>query len=163
MKNTKKLTFAAVSCALSLALLYVATLIQTGTLALQYAVGLILMLTVSQSGIFYGICSYMATGILCIILLPDKSAAISYFVFFGSIPLMKYFAEKCPRILEWIIKVIFINIFIYGLYFAFSKVLVTYSSPIIYLWISAFITGVIYDLLLSFGFSFASRYFMKNP
>ena len=162
MKNTKKLTFAAVSCALSLALLYVATLIQTGTLAIQYAAGLILMLTVSQSGVFYGICAYAVTGILCFILLPDKSAAISYFVFFGSIPLMKFFAEKCSRIVEWIIKIIFMNIFIFGLYLIFITVMRT-MLPLVYLWIVAFISAVIYDWLLSFGFAFASRYFKKTP
>ena len=104
MKNTRKLTFAALSCGLSLALLYVASLIQTGTLAIQYAVGLILMLTVSQSGIVYGLSAYVVTGILCFILLPDKSAAISYLVFFGSIPLVKFFSEKCSGIVEWVIN-----------------------------------------------------------
>lgn len=160
MKNTKKLTFAAVSCGLSLALLYIASLIQTGTLAIQYAVGLILMLTVSQSGVFYGILAYAVTAILCFALLPDKSAAISYLLFFGSIPIIKFFAEKCGRILEWIIKIIFMNIFICGLYLVFKAVMLT-ALPLVYLWVGALISAVIYDILLSFGFSFAQRYFNK--
>ena len=162
MRNTKKLTFSALSCGLSLVLLYIASLIQTGTLAIQYAVGLAVMLTVSQCGIIYGFSAYAATGLLCLILLPDKSAAISYLIYFGSIPLMKFFAEKCPRILEWIIKLIFINIFICGLYFVFRTVVLT-ALPFVYLWIGALISAIIYDLLLSFGFSFAARYFKKTP
>ena len=161
MNTTKKLTFAAVACALSLALLFVASVVKTGTLAFQYAVGLTLMLVVSRSGIFYGISSYVATVVLSLVLLPDKTAATSYLLFFGAIPLMKFFAEKCGRITEWIVKIIFINIFICGLYFVFKAVLITYPLPAIYLWIAAFITAVLYDILLSFGFSFATRYFNK--
>ena len=161
MNTTKKLTFAAVACALSLALLFVASVVKTGTLAFQYAVGLTLMLAVSRSGIFYGISSYVATVVLSLVLLPDKTAATSYLLFFGAIPIVKYFAEKCGRITEWIVKIIFINIFICGLYFAFKAVLITYPLPAIYLWIAAFITAVLYDILLSFGFSFLQRYFNK--
>ena len=160
MKNTKKLTFAAISCALSLALLMLASLVQTGTLAFQYAVGLLVMLTVSKSGLLYGTMSYAATGILCFILLPDKANAISYLIFFGSIPIVKYFAEKCPRVLEWIIKIIFMNIFIGGLYLVFKAVILT-ALPTYYLWAGALISAIIYDIFLSFGFSFASRYFDK--
>ncbi|MBR6523018.1 MAG: hypothetical protein IKT39_00205 [Clostridia bacterium] len=160
MKNTKKLTFAAISCALSLALLYIASLVHTGTLAFQYAVGLLVMLTVSKSGIIYGTMSYAATCILCFILLPDKANAISYLLFFGSIPLVKFFAEKFPRIVEWIVKIIFMNIFICGLYFIFRAVMLT-AMPLVYMWLAALITAIAYDLLLSFGFSFASRYFDK--
>lgn len=160
MKSTKKLTFAAISCALSLVLLYIASLVQTGTLAFQFAVGLLIMLTVSNSGFFYGISVYIATVLLCFILLPDKANAISYTLFFGVIPLVKYFAEKCPRIVEWIIKILFINIFVCGLYLVFKASMLT-ALPTYYIWTGALITGVIYDILLSFGFSFASRYFKK--
>lgn len=161
MKSTKKLTFAAVSCALSLALLTLASLVQTGTLAFQYAVGLLVMLTVSRSGLYYGIASYSATAILCFILLPDKANAISYTLFFGAIPIVKYFAEKCSRLVEWIVKIVFMNIFISGLYFIFRAVMLT-AMPAYYLWAGALITAIAYDLLLSFGFSFASRYFKKS-
>ena len=161
MKKTKKLTFAAVSCGLSLALLYVASLIQTGTLAIQYAVGLILMLTVSKSGVLYGISAYISTTVLCFILLPDKSVALSYLLFFGSIPLLKYFAEKCGRIIEWVVKIIFMNIFICGLFFAFRAVMLT-AMPVIYLWAGALFTAICYDLLLSFGFTYVRRYFDKT-
>lgn len=162
MKNTNKLTFAAVGCALSLALLYIASLVQTGTLAFQYAVGLILMLTVSHSGIFYGISAFAVTSILCLVLLPDKSFAVAYLLFFGAIPVMKYFAEKCGKVFEWIIKLVFLNIFICGLYFAFRAVMLT-ALPAVYHWIGAFVTAIAYDFLLSLGFSFTRRYFKKNP
>lgn len=161
MKNTRKITFAAVGCALSVVLLFVASLVQTGTLAFQYAVGLLIMLTVSRSGLYYGISSYIATAILCFALLPDKATAVSYTLFFGTIPIIKYFAEKCPRVIEWIIKILLMNIIICGMYFAFRAVILT-ALPVPYLWVGALISAICYDLLLSFGFSFASRYFNKN-
>ena len=160
MKSTKKLTFAAVSCALSLALLILASLVQTGTLAFQYAVGLLVMLVVANSGLFYGLSAYISTALLCFALLPDKANAISYTLFFGSIPLVKFFAEKCHRVLEWIIKIIFMNIFIGGLYLVFKAVILT-ALPTYYLWAGALISAIIYDIFLSFGFSFAQRYFKK--
>ncbi len=162
MTNTKKLTFSAVSCGLSISLLYIASLVQTGTMTFQYAVGLIVMLTVSKAGIIYGAISYVATFLLSFILLPDKSAALSYAVFFGAIPLVKFFAEKCPRILEWVIKIILMNILIGALYLIFRTVILT-AMPTVYLWIGALVTAVLYDILLGFGFTFMSRYFKKNP
>ena len=161
MKNTKKLTFSAICCALSLALLFVVSLVTTGTLAFQYATGLLLMLTVSRCGIGYGISAYAVTTALLFILLPDKANAISYTAFFGAIPIIKFFAEKRSRITEWIIKFIFMNLCILVLYLVFKSV-ISASLPIALLWIAAFISAVIYDLLLSYGFTFASRYLKKT-
>ena len=161
MSRTKKLTFAAVSCALSLALLYVASLVQTGTLAFQYAVGLLVMLTVSRSGILCGVSSYIATLALCFVLLPDKANAVSYALFFGPIPLVKFFAEKFSRPLEWVIKIILMNIFIFALYLIFRSVMPAALSVTI-LWAVALFVAIGYDLLLSFGFSYAVRYLKKK-
>ncbi|MFA7637433.1 MAG: hypothetical protein WCX81_06690 [Monoglobales bacterium] len=157
MKNTKKLTFAAVASALSFALLYIASLVQTGTLAFQFMVGLILMVTVSKSGIGYGFLTYIVSSILCLTLLPDKSAAISYSIFFGTIPIVKYFAEKCSVIIEWIIKIFFMNIFLCGIYFVF-RMAIGIDLPLALLWLGALIAAVLYDILLSYGFSYAVRY-----
>ncbi|MBR5586441.1 MAG: hypothetical protein IKW02_00600 [Clostridia bacterium] len=161
MKNTKKLTFSAICCALSVALMFVASLVTTGTLAFQFAVGLLLMLTVWRCGIFYGISSFAATALLLFLLLPDKANAISYTLFFGIIPIIKFFAEKHSRIVEWIIKLIFMNIFIFALYLVF-KSLISANLPIPLLWLAALAVAVGYDLLLSYGFTFASRYLKKT-
>ena len=161
MKNTKKLTFSAISCALSLALLFVASLVTTGTLAFQFATGLLLMLTVSKCGIYYGISAYAVTSALLFVLLPDKANAISYTVFFGAIPIIKFVAEKRGRIVEWIIKLVFMNICILALYLLY-KTMISVDFPIAFLWVAALAVAVIYDLLLSYGFTFASRYLKKT-
>ena len=160
MKNTKKLTFAAVACALSLALLFIASLVQTGTLAIQFMVGLTIMITVSRSGIGYGFLTYIVTSVLCFTLLPDKSAAISYTLFFGSIPLVKFFAEKCSVILEWSIKIVFMNISLCGIYFVF-RMAIGIDLPLLVLWLGALFAAVGYDILLSYGFSYVTRYIKK--
>lgn len=159
MNSAKKLTFAAISSALSIVLLYIASLIKTGTIAIQFITGLILMITVSKSGIAYGILSYFVTALLCLILLPDKSVAITYSIFFGTQPIIKFFAEKFSRIAEWCIKIPVI-ILISVLMFIIFKALLPEISAILIV-IAATVAAVCYDILLSFGFAFASRYLQK--
>lgn len=161
MSNTKKLTFAAICCTLSVVLLYVASLVKTGTLSFQYVCGLIVMIVVWRCGFLYGTITFGVTSLLLFALIPDKTAAISYTLFFGAIPLSKFVSERLSIFWEWVLKIVFINIFIVGLFFIF-KAAVTISFPIYYLWVIGIIIGVGYDLLLGFGFSFASNYLKKN-
>ena len=160
MKKTKNLTFSAVCSAIIVSLLYLASLVKTGTLSFQYICGLIIMLIASRCGIASGIGVFGVSSVLLFFLSPDKTAAISFTLFFGIFPIIKYFAEKGRRTFEWILKVVFINVFILALYIVFKSVL-SLSIPIYVLWIAGIISGIIYDLLLSFGFTFASRYLRK--
>ena len=160
MKKTKNLTFSAVSSAIIVALLYLASIVKTGTLSFQYVCGLIIMLTSSRCGIASGMGVFGVSSLLLFFLLPDKTAAISFTLFFGIFPIVKYFAEKCRRTFEWILKVVLINVFILALYIVFKSVL-SLSLPVYVLWAAGIISGIIYDLLLSFGFTFASRYLQK--
>ncbi len=159
MNKTKKLTFCAIICALSLAIFFLASALTTGTLTFQYVAGLLIMLAVAKSGIKFGILSYFVICISGWIIIPDKTIIISYIIFFGSIPLIKYFAEKKGRIFEWIIKLVCFNIFVLGIYFAYQTTL-TYSQIII--WLAFLAAALLYDVLLSFGFTFASKY-LKKP
>ena len=159
MNSTKKLTFAAICCALSIVLLYIASLIKTGTIAFQFITGLILMITVSKSGIFHGICSYIVTALLCLFLLPDKSVAITYSLFFGTLPIVKFFSEKFTRIAEWCIKGPFMVLLSVLMFIIFKALLPEIS--VILIVVGTVISAIFYDILLSFGFAFASRYFQK--
>lgn len=159
MSSTKKLTFAAIASAISVVLLYIASLIKTGTIAIQFVTGLVLMITVARSGVLHGILSYIVTALLCLFLLPDKSIAITYTVFFGSLPILKFFAEKRSRIIEWCIKIPVIILISVLMFIIFKAVLP--QVPAILIITAATVSAIFYDILLSFGFAFASRYFQK--
>lgn len=159
MSNTKKLTFSAISSALSIVLLYIASLIKTGTIAIEFIAGLVLMVAVSKSGILHGIFSYIVTAILCLLLLPDKSVAIIYSLFFGTLPVIKFFAEKFSRAIEWCIKIPVMILISFLLYYLFKTVLP--ALPALLIVSAVTILAVFYDILLSFGFAFASRYLQK--
>ena len=121
MKKTKSLTFSAVSSAIIVALLYLASIVKTGTLSFQYVCGLIIMLTSSRCGIASGMGVFGVSSLLLFFLLPDKTAAISFTLFFGIFPIVKYFAEKCRRTFEWILKVVCFNAAVLIIYFVFAK------------------------------------------
>ena len=159
MSKTNKLTFSAICCALSIVLLYIASIIKTGTIAIQFITGVILMTAVSKSGITYGIFCYIVTAILCLFVLPDKSVAITYFVFFGLIPIVKFFGEKFSRISECFIKTLCFLIISIILYYLFKAMLPAIAPVIIIL--AVVVSAVFYDILLSFAFPFVSRYLQK--
>ena len=61
--------------------------------------------TIIEGGSRYAAIQYAAASILGFLLVPDKSAAILYVIFFGIYPLIKHFAEKIKRSwIRWVIK-----------------------------------------------------------
>ena len=118
-RQTKSLTVTAVAAALSVVLLYLGSLFPSGQAGFAAVACLLGIAVVIACGLGWGVLHYVAAGALALLLLPDKTVALLYAVFFGYYPVIKSLAERCHgRPLEWGIKLAVFNAALTVLLFA---------------------------------------------
>lgn len=127
MKKAKKITVSAILAALSVVLLWLASVFPILSLSLIAIAGLLPAVVVIECGLAPAAAMYAVSCILALLLAPDKSCAILYAVLFGDYPFIKYFAERVRlRPLSWCIKLLAANALLALLYFAFRSVLLSF-------------------------------------
>ena len=100
-----------VLAALSLLLLYLATMLPSGRIGMVAVAGLVPAVGVISGGLATGFLSYGAAGLLGLLLLPDKGSALLYVLFFGLYPMIKYLIERLRKLpLELVLKLVFFNL-----------------------------------------------------
>ena len=139
---------------LSLAVLYLAFLAPSGKLALVAAAGLFPAGAVVSASLTAGWLCYAATGLLALVLLPSKSVALLYLIFFGLWPMVKSMLERLPsRVMEWVGKLLVCNLALSVVWFGLKSLFLPFlPSALSHTWMIFGVGNlgfVIYDL----GFS----------
>ena len=102
-KGAGRAALVGVLSALSLVFLYASALVPTGQMGVVAVAGLMVAAAVVSGGLSAGFLCYGATGLLGLLLLPDKANALLYLLFFGLWPILKSLIERLRRIiLEWV-------------------------------------------------------------
>ncbi|MBQ8026415.1 MAG: hypothetical protein IJ259_08385 [Oscillospiraceae bacterium] len=152
-RRTKSLTVTAVAAALSVVLLYLGSLFPTGQAGFAAVACLLGIAVVIACGLGWGVMHYVAAGALALLLLPDKTVALLYAVFFGYYPVIKSLAERCHgRPLEWGIKLAVFNAALTVLLFALRAAFLPeraadLPTAVIYLLLN--VVFVVFDIGLS--------------
>lgn len=102
--ETKKLTLGAVMTALGVAVLALGSLIEVLDLSTAVLASLFCVFAVIELGGFWPWAVWLATGILAVLLLPQKSPALFYALFAGYYPILKEKAERLRRLPCLILK-----------------------------------------------------------
>lgn len=153
-KGAALISLDAVLTALGLIGLYGASIAPSGMLGLTAAAGLLPAAAVVSGGISSGFLCYAATGLLALMLVPDKNCATLYLSFFGLYPLCKHLIEKIRKLpVEWLCKLALFNA-VLALYWLLLRALLLTQLPAVFggtwiFWISGNVAFVLYDL----GFS----------
>lgn len=100
---TKKIVLSAILAALSVAVMYIGCLTPLDYTAIAIASIAIVFAVIEMNG-KYPFLIYAVTSILALLLLPNKSSALIYTMFFGFYPLCKAFFERRHYIISWILK-----------------------------------------------------------
>ncbi len=109
-KMTRKLAVTAMLLAVAVAALFAAAAAPTGRVGFTAAAGLAVAGCVIEGGMGWGVGCWIGGSLLGLLLLPDKSAALLFAVFFGVYPLVKSLVERLKsRGLEWCLKFLFFN------------------------------------------------------
>lgn len=140
--------------ALSVVVLYLAAVTPTGQLGVVAIAGLMPAAAVVSANLPAGVFCYAATGILGVLLSPDKGGALLYLVFFGLYPLVKCVIERKHKLpLEWACKLIFFNLALTACWFFLRAALLsglpTFFEQLWVLYLAGNVVFVIYDV----GFS----------
>jgi len=85
-KSASRVALGGILAALSLLLLYLATMMPSGRIGMVAVAGLVPAAGVVSGGLATGFLSYGATSLLGFLLLPDKGCALVYFHFLRLIP-----------------------------------------------------------------------------
>lgn len=105
--RTRKLVFGAALAAIAVAILYISSVAPGGRLAMIAVAGLACAVALVETGAAGAVLVYAASAILSLLILPAKSSAIAFAVFFGIYPIIKSCAERLTnRAVEWTVKVV---------------------------------------------------------
>lgn len=100
-----------VMAAASLAFLWLASITPSGRMGVAAVAGLFPMAAVLVSGRSAGYLCWAASGILGLIILPDKGVSLIYLAFLGLYPVVKEKIEGLRKLpLEWVLKLAYFNI-----------------------------------------------------
>jgi hypothetical protein len=139
----------------SLALLWVACLVPSGWVGLTALAGLFPVVGVLAAGRGAGYLCWAASGLLGLILLPDKGVAVLYLLFFGLYPVVKSRLESFRRrSWEWGGKLIFFNAVLTLVWFLLREMFLPdpplwMTEHISLLYLAGNLVFVIYDIGLS--------------
>lgn len=107
--KTRKLAVAAMLSALGVVILYLGSIINVLDLTMVALASIMIFFAVIEMGNPYPYLIYLVTGVLSMLVLPDKFAALTYLAFGGIYPIFKQMFEKLHHIIEWILKMSFFN------------------------------------------------------
>ena len=162
-RGVYRVALTAVLAAVSLILLYLSTLLPTGRMGIVALAGLTPAAAVVSSGVGAGVLCYAGTGILALILLPDKGGALLYLLFFGLYPIVKYAVERLRRLpLELFLKLVIFNGVLTVFCFVLRAVLLS-AMPAAgqALWL-VYAGGNVVFLLYDFGFSQVISFYVRR-
>ncbi len=108
--KTRKLATAAMMSALGVVVLYLGSVITVLDLTAVAIASLFVFFAVIELGTPYQYLIYAVTSLLSLLILPDKLAAVTYFLFGGIYPIFKEIFERLNKVISWILKFGFFNI-----------------------------------------------------
>jgi len=111
MKKSAKTAIGGISAALSIVLMFLTSVIPSMTYALPAAAGILLTVIVIEIDKKWAFGVFAAVGLLSILLIADKEAAVMYIMFFGYYPILKaILEEKLPKVVSWVLKFAVFNV-----------------------------------------------------
>lgn len=110
MRKTKKLAFSALMSALGVAFMYAGAVFEVLDLSTAALASICVLLVYTELGGRYAWLTFAVTGVLALLLLPQKLAAILFLGFLGFYPMAKAFFER--RFRGWrclVLKILLLN------------------------------------------------------
>lgn len=128
--KTHQVALGGILAAGSLAVLWLACVVPSGRVGLAAAAGLFPVAGVLAAGRAAGYLCWAASGILGLILMPDKGIALVYLLFLGLYPVVKGQIEFLRRqALEWVLKLACFNGVLSLLLLVFGKLFLAALPP----------------------------------
>ncbi len=151
--------------ALSVVILYIASMLPTLRLAVCAVASAVICIVMIKQGTKSALGVYAAASAVSLIIAPDKAVALGYLIFLGNYPVVKAFIERLNNLkIEWLIKLVLFCIYAAAA-FAIMKIFFPgavafpYSEWIIFA--AAVAAAAVYDVALSMFITELNRRFSK--
>ena len=109
--KTRTLTLSGVFSAFAFVSLYIASIFPMGQVGLVAFASLFVAAAVIDIGRTPGVCVFVVSSALGMLLIPNRAALILYVAFFGYYPVLKSIIEQINKaVLEWALKLLAFNV-----------------------------------------------------
>ena len=108
--NVRRLTTCAMLAALGVVLLWLGSVVEVVDMSMAVVASLLCVFAVIEYGGSAPWLVFAVMGILSLILVPQKTPAVMYVLFFGYYPIIKEKLERFPRVLSWVWKEAVFNV-----------------------------------------------------
>ncbi len=155
-KNTRRIAVCSVLSAIAFLSMLVGAVTDVLDLSMFVFASLCLVFAVIEMGVRWASLVWGVTSLLCLLLLPSKSAAL-LFVLGGVYPIAKAFLEKLPRLAAWLLKVLCFNLLYLLFLFLVNRVLgLTVAGFSFAVWETVFgnVAFILYDFCLTVCITF---------
>lgn len=126
--SARRVAFTAVFTALAVAFMYIGCVLPTGQLGFLGLASLLGIAATVEFGLPGGLFVWLGGAILGLLILPSKTVAWLFAVFFGPYPAVKALSEKRGRAVEWCVKMAFFNLALSLAVFVLKAALVAFGS-----------------------------------
>ena len=109
-KRTRRLAISAILSALGVVILYLGALVEVLDLSVAVIASFLCVLAVIEMGGAYPWLIYAVVSILSLVLLPVKTAAVTFALFAGCYPIVKAYYERLSALFSWILKLVHFNL-----------------------------------------------------
>ena len=133
MKKTKKLEFSSLMAALGVAFMYVGALVEVLDMSTAAIASICVTLVLTELGGRHAWLTYAVTGVLSLLLLPQKFAAVLFVGFLGFYPMAKSFFERKFR--GWrclVLKILLLNVMTEALWFEIMTLILANIVFVVY-------------------------------
>lgn len=153
--QSRTAAFSAVLGALSLLLLWAASAIPSGKLAMTALAGILPAGAVISAGLGAGFLTWAAVTLLGFLLVPDKLLVLLYGILLGLYPMVKSLIEgrKCPKPAELLLKLLFFNLALTVTVFTMGSALLGMVPQKLQAWWAIYLLGNVIFLAYDYGFS----------
>ena len=152
MKPVKKLTVSAILTALCVVFMFLGSLIPNLELSFVALAALLPAAAVIQCGYFWAAAVYAVSGLLALLLLPDKTCAVWFLLVLGHYGIFKSLIERLRKpVIEWVLKILLFSVVI-GLLFLLFRSIFEGALPQYTGWVllvGTLICFVLYDIAFS--------------
>ncbi len=116
MRQTKKITLSAMMVALSTAIMLLGAVIEVLDLSVCAIASLLVVFIYLEIGSYYPWLVWICTTLATALIYPGSAVWVEYALIFGLYPLIKAYIERLPRWSWLIVKLVYINAVIWGIF-----------------------------------------------
>lgn len=165
--ETKKLSLAALLCALSAVVAVIGCVFDMADLTACTVASVTVAICAIELGGKYPYLVFAVTGAILFLFFPSATVTWYFIMFFGYYPIVKKYLDRLPKILARVLKFVLFNAAMFMLYFLMKKLLFAAEaeegkSLLIMLVLFANVFFAVYDFSLSVFLTAYMKYYRKR-